>query len=343
MKDVRASKRHIGVLGTGLAAPQRVLTNAELETMVDTSDEWIVSRTGILERRIADEGTTSSTLAYEAALQALRSAKVEAQDLDVIICATVTPDMAFPATACLVQHLLGVKNIPAFDLSAGCSGFGYALAVAESMLLGGQYKKALVIGVDVLSRITDYEDRGTSVLFGDGAGAAVLGEVPAGYGILASELGADGASGSVLSMPAGGSLRPASIASVEERQHYIKMQGSEVFKFAVRIMDEAAKRVVAQAGLAMEDVHWVVPHQANIRIIRAAAARLGIPEERFFVNVDRYGNTSAASIGLALDELARSGNLKQGDYLVLVGFGAGLTWSALVMRWWEGGQVHEQG
>lgn len=333
---VREPNRPIGVLGTGSAAPERILTNAELESMVDTSDEWIVSRTGIRERRIADEETASSKLAYEAALKALDSAKMDAQDLDVIICATVTPDMAFPATACILQDLLGLERIPAFDLSAGCSGFGYAMAVAESMLLSGQYKKALVVGVDVLSRITDYEDRSTCVLFGDGAGAAILGEVPAGFGILASELGADGASGSVLQMPGGGSLQPASLRSVEERQHYIKMQGSDVYKFAVRIMDESAKRVVAKAGLAMDDVHWVVPHQANIRIITAAAARLGIPEERFFVNVDRYGNTSAASIGLALDELASSGDLKNGDYVVLVGFGAGLTWSALVMKWWRG-------
>lgn len=329
--------RHIGVLGTGSAAPEHILTNAELETMVDTSDDWIVSRTGIKERRIADEGTASSQLAYEAALRALESATIEAHDLDVIICATVTPDMAFPATACILQDLLGLQRIPAFDLSAGCSGFGYALTVAESMLLSGQYKKALVVGVDVLSRITDYEDRSTCVLFGDGAGAVVLGEVPEGFGILASELGADGASGSVLQMPGGGSLRPASLSSVEERQHYIKMQGSDVFKFAVRIMDESAKRVVEKAGLAMEDVHWVVPHQANIRIISAAATRLGVPEERFFVNVDRYGNTSAASIGLALDELARSGDLKHGDHVALVGFGAGLTWSTLVMKWWAGG------
>jgi len=330
------SKMHIGLLGTGSAVPERILTNAELESMVDTSDEWIVSRTGIRERRIAEEGTASSHLAYDAALKALASAKLKAEDLDLIICATVTPDMAFPATACLLQDLLGVKSIPSFDLSAGCSGFGYALTVAESMLLSGSYTKALVVGVDILSRITDYEDRSTSVLFGDGAGAAILGEVPEGFGFLATELGADGASGGALQMPGGGSLRPASASTVEERQHYIKMQGSDVFKFAVRVMDEAAKRVVAKAGLSMEDIHWVVPHQANIRIIKSAAARLGIPEERFFVNVDRYGNTSAASIGLALDELARTGELKKGDYVVLVGFGAGLTWSALVIKWWSG-------
>jgi len=333
--------RRIGILGTGSAAPERVLTNAELEKMVDTSDEWIISRTGIKERRIADEGTTSSKLAYQAALQALAKANLQAVDLDLIICATVTPDMPFPATACILQALLGLEKIPSFDLSAGCSGFGYALTVAQNMLMSGTYRKALVVGVDILSRITDYEDRSTCVLFGDGAGAAILGEVPEGFGILAAELGADGAGGSVLQMPGGGSLLPASLRSVEERQHYIKMQGSDVFKFAVRIMDESAKRVVAEAGLSMEDIQWVVPHQANVRIISAAAGRLGLPEDRFFVNVHRYGNTSAASIGLALDELARSGQLKHGDHVVLVGFGAGLTWSALVLKWWAGGQEND--
>lgn len=339
--EMRESIKAIGILGTGSAVPEGVLTNAQLEAMVDTSDEWIVTRTGIRERRIADQGTASSHLAYEAALKALERAQIQAEDLDLIICATVTPDMAFPATACLLQDRLGINAIPAFDLSAGCSGFGYALTVAESMLRGGPYKKALVVGVDILSRITDYEDRSTSVLFGDGAGAAILGEVPNGFGFLASELGADGASGGVLQLPGGGSLQPASLESVHGRQHFIKMQGSDVFKFAVRILEESAKRVVAKAGLAMEDVVWVVPHQANIRIIRSAANRLEIPEERFFVNVDRYGNTSAASIGLALDELAQTGDLKHGDYVVLVGFGAGLTWSALVLRWFEGGLVRE--
>lgn len=230
---------------------------------------------------------------------------------------------------------MGIKGIPVFDLSAGCSGFGYALTVAENMLAGGQYKTALVVGVDVLSRITDYQDRSTCVLFGDGAGAAVLGRVPTGFGILTSELGADGSSGHVLKMPAGGSLRPASIESVQERQHFIMMQGSDVFKFAVRVMEESTKRVVSEAGLALQDLDWIVPHQANTRIISAAATRLGLPHDKFFVNVDRYGNTSAASIGIALDELSRSGDLKKGDYLVLVGFGAGLTWSAILMKWWR--------
>lgn len=329
--------KQFGILGTGRAVPERVLTNAELETMVDTSDEWITTRTGIKERRIAGENDRSSTLAYQAALRALESGNLKAEDLDAIICATVTPDMAFPATACLVQDLLGLEAIPAFDLSAGCSGFGYAISVAEGLLSTGQYKSILVVGVDLLSKITDYTDRSTCVLFGDGAGAAILGEVPEGYGILASELGADGSSGSSLELPAGGSLRPASIESVNERQHYIKMHGSEVFKFAVRIMEDATNRVLAKAGLTKDEVHWVVPHQANTRIISAAANRLGIPEEKFFVNVDRYGNTSAASIGLALDELARSGQLEKGDYVVMVGFGAGLTWSALLLKWWGEG------
>ncbi|NLL48923.1 MAG: ketoacyl-ACP synthase III [Firmicutes bacterium] len=341
MTSRNQSTKSIGILGTGSAVPERVLTNADLEAMVDTSDEWIVSRTGIRERRIADEGVGASHLAYRAALKALARAGTKAEELDLIICATVTPDMAFPATACLVQELLGVKNIPAFDLSAGCSGFGYALTVAESMLKSGTYQKALVVGVDILSRITDYEDRSTSVLFGDGAGAAILGEVPPGFGFLATEIGADGASGGVLSLPAGGSLQPASLESVQGRQHYIKMQGSDVFKFAVRIIEEAANRVVAEAGLNMDDITWLVPHQANIRIIRSSANRLGVPEERFFVNVDRYGNTSAASIGLALDELAERGDLKSGDSVVLVGFGAGLTWSALVLKWFEGGRSGE--
>ena len=252
---------------------------------------------------------------------ALEAAGLEAADLDLIICATVTPDMPFPATACLVQELLGVNAIPAFDLSAGCSGFGYAISVARGLLTSGQYHRALVIGVDLLSRITDYTDRSTCVLFGDGAGAVILGQVPAGYGVLSGDLGADGSGGDFLQMP----------------KQYIQMTGTEVFKFAVRVMEESTKRVLDQAGLTTEQVQWVVPHQANIRIISAAAARLAIPEERFFVNVDRYGNTSAASIGLALDELARSGRLCDGDYVVLVGFGAGLTWSALLVRWWSGG------
>lgn len=313
--------KQIGILGTGSAIPERILTNAELETMVDTSDEWIVTRTGIRERRIAGPGDTSAKLAFEASVRALEAANLQATDLDLIICATVTPDQAFPATACLVQERLGVSNIPAFDLSAGCSGFGYGIGAAQALLGTGQYQRALIIGVDLLSRITDYSDRSTCVLFGDGAGAVVLGPVPEGYGLLASDLGADGSGADFL----------------QQENQYIKMSGSEVFKFAVRVMENSTKRVLNKVGLSTNQIQWVIPHQANIRIITAAAARLGIPEERFFVNVDRYGNTSAASIGIAFDELARSGQLQDGDYLVLVGFGAGLTWSALLLKWWAGG------
>ena len=317
--------KQIGILGTGSAIPERILTNAELETMVDTSDEWIVTRTGIRERRIAGPGDTSAKLAFEASVRALEAANLQATDLDLIICATVTPDQAFPATACLVQERLGVSNIPAFDLSAGCSGFGYGIGAAQALLGTGQYQRALIIGVDLLSRITDYSDRSTCVLFGDGAGAVVLGPVPEGYGLLASDLGADGSGADFL----------------QQENQYIKMSGSEVFKFAVRVMENSTKRVLNKVGLSTNQIQWVIPHQANIRIITAAAARLGIPEERFFVNVDRYGNTSAASIGIAFDELARSGQLQDGDYLVLVGFGAGLTWSALLLKWWAG-DVYEQ-
>lgn len=328
--------KRIGILGTGSSVPEKILTNADFEKMVDTSDEWITTRTGIKERRIAAENESASIFAYKASLEALQNSGVEAQEIDVVICATVTPDMAFPATACIVQDLLGLKAIPAFDLSAGCSGFGYAISVAEGLLQSEQYKKALVVGVDLLSKITDYTDRGTCVLFGDGAGAVVLGEVKSGYGILASELGAEGSGAEFLQLPAGGSRKPASLETVENKEHFIRMAGSDVFKFAVRIMADSTERLMKKVGLDAEDIQWVVPHQANVRIITAAASRLGIPEDKFFMNVDRYGNTSAASIGLALDELSRSGKLKDGDNIVMVGFGAGLTWSGLLVKWGGG-------
>jgi len=330
----------IGILGVGSAVPERILSNAELEKMVDTSDEWITSRTGIKERRIAGEDEAASDLATKAAAKAMEAAGLKAEDIDLIICATVTPDMAFPATACLVQDKLGIEGVPAFDLSAGCSGFTYALGVGTQMARGG-YKHVLVIGVDVLSRITDYTDRSTCVLFGDGAGAAVLGPVPDGYGILGLELGADGSGAEFLKLPAGGSRSPASLETVTQREHFIKMAGNDVFKFAVRIMESSTLRVLEQAGLNPEEVHWYVPHQANIRIIKAAADRLKVPAERFLVNVDRFGNTSSGSIGIALDELALSGNLRDGDYVVLVGFGAGLTWASAVLRWYSRGDADD--
>ena len=331
-------RKAIGILGTGAYAPENVLTNRDLEQMVDTSDEWIVTRTGIKERRIAGEGEAASHLAVQAAARAIEKAGLPPEQIGLIVCATVTPDMLFPSTACLIQAQLGLQDIPAFDLSAGCSGFTYALAVGAE--LAHTYRYVLVVGVDVLSKITDYTDRSTCVLFGDGAGAAVLGPVPEGYGVLAAQLGADGSGAHLLKLPAGGSLKPPSVDTVKQREHFIKMSGNDVFKFAVRIMESATTAVLQDAKLTPGDVAWYVPHQANVRIIQAAAARLDVSMDRFYVNVDRYGNTSSASIPIALHELAQDGKLRNGDHVVLVGFGAGLTWAAVVVRWWEGSEKH---
>lgn len=322
----------VRILGIGSHVPETVLTNFDLERMVDTSDEWITTRTGIKERRIAALSETTSALALEASRKALEDARVAPEELVCIVVATVTPDMLFPATACLVQHALGAKNAFAFDLEAGCTGFVYALALAEKYLLSEGEGKALVIGAETLSKIVDWQDRATCVLFGDGAGAVVLGldERP---GILATYLGADGGGAHLLELPAGGSRMPASLETVKDRLHYIKMNGNEVFKFAVRVVEEASWKVLAKAGKTIDDVTLFVPHQANIRIIQSAAKRLGIPEERIFVNVDRYGNTSAASIPIALDEAFRTGRIKKGDTVLLVGFGAGLTWGAALLVW----------
>lgn len=300
--------------------------------MVDTSDEWITTRTGIKERRIASPQETTSSLALEAARRALQMAQVDPQELDLILVATVTPDMAFPATACLLQRELGAPRAACFDLEAGCTGFVYALVVAEKYLIGGGGNKALVVGAETLSKIVDWEDRATCVLFGDGAGACIL-EKTNHPGLLASYLGSDGGGAHLLELPAGGSRMPASKESVEGRMHYIKMNGNEVFKFAVRIMEEASKEVARRAGIGLEEVALFIPHQANIRIIDSAARRLKIPQEKIFVNVHKYGNTSSASIPIALDEAYREGRIKDGDLLLLVGFGAGLTWGSTVIRW----------
>lgn len=324
---------HVGILGTGSALPERVLTNADLEKMVDTSDEWIVSRTGMRERRIADPNTASSDLSVEAARKAIADAGIDAEDIDMIICATVTPDYMFPATACLVQERLGIKKTGAFDLSAGCSGFLYGLSCAVSMIETGAVKNALVIGGDTLSKITDYTDRNTCVLFGDGAGAVVLGQVPEGRGFLGFDLGSDGSGGEHLMLFAGGSRNPATQETVLNKRHTISMNGKEVFKFAVRVMNTATEDVLRKVGLSKEDVDFLVPHQANIRIIDYARERLGLPEDKVIVNVDRYGNMSNATIPVALDEANRMGKFKAGDLLMLVGFGAGLTWGAAALRW----------
>jgi len=330
------SNRRAGIIGLGVYAPEKILTNEELEKMVDTSDEWIRTRTGIRERRIAAPEQATSDLALEAARRALADAAVTAGELDLIIVATNTPDMLFPATACLLQNALGAERAGAFDLLAGCTGFIYALAAGSQFIAGGGAKTVLVVGAETLSRIVNWRDRNTCVLFGDGAGAAVLREVPDGYGMLAFRLGAEGSGGPLLCLPAGGSRRPADRETVEQDLHYVHMNGREVFKFAVRTMEEGTREVTREAGLTVQDVDFLIPHQANIRIIDAAVRRLGIPAERVLVNVDRYGNTSTASVPLALQEARREGRIKNGDHVVLVGFGAGLTWAAAALKWFDG-------
>lgn len=323
----------VGILGTGSYTPEKVLTNFDLEKLVDTSDEWIVSRTGIRERRIVDKETASSDLAYEASKKALAKAGITADELDVIIVATVTPDMFFPSTACILQDRLGAKKAAAFDVSAACSGFLYGATTAAQFIKNGLYKYALVVGVETLSKITDWKDRNTCVLFGDGAGAVVMGPTEEGLGFLSFELGADGGGGSLLQQPGGGSRNPLSLELIEAGDQFIKMNGSEVFKFAVRVMEQVSESVIHKAGLKKEDVSFLVPHQANLRIIDAARKRIGLPEERVVVNLDRYGNMSSASIPVALDEAVQEGRIKKGDVVVLVGFGGGLTWGGSVLRW----------
>ncbi|MDR7866921.1 MAG: beta-ketoacyl-ACP synthase III [Sporomusaceae bacterium] len=326
-------ERFAGILGLGSYVPEKVVTNRDLERLVDTTDEWITERTGIRERRIAGEGETTSAMATRAAERALADAGVGAEELDLIIVATVTPDMIFPSTACLVQANLKAKRAAAFDLTAVCSGFVYGLVVGGELIRSGMYRKVLVIGAETLSRITDPADRNTLIVFADGAGAAVLGETAPGYGIVGADLGADGTGGELLKVPAGGSRQPATAATVAGRLHYIQMNGKEVFKFAVKIMGDSALKALAGANVAPAEVALLVPHQANIRIIQSAAKRLAMPMEKVYVNVDRYGNTSAASVPLALDEAVKAGRVKNGDVVVLVGFGGGLTWASCAVRW----------
>ncbi|WP_458119214.1 beta-ketoacyl-ACP synthase III [Paenibacillus sp. Z6-24] len=323
----------IGIIGTGKYVPEKILTNADLEKMVDTNDEWIVSRTGIRERHIAAPDQATSDLAYEAAVKAIASAGITAEELDLIVIATITPDMSFPSTACILQEKLGAKKAAAFDLSAACSGFVYSLAAATSMLQMGMYKNALIIGADTLSRITDYTDRNTCVLFGDGAGAVVIGEVGEGRGFKSFDLGAEGAGGELLKLPAGGSRTPASAETLEAKQHFIQMSGREVFKFAVRVMGTATEEVLRKAEMSKDDIDLFIPHQANVRIIQSAMERLNLSEDRVMVNVQNYANTSAASIPLALVEAVEQGRINEGDRVVMVGFGGGLTWGASVLVW----------
>ncbi|MGD2176251.1 MAG: beta-ketoacyl-ACP synthase III [Anaerolineae bacterium] len=325
------------IVGWGKYVPERVLTNAELSKTVDTTDEWIRTRTGISERRIAGDGETTSRMAIQAAWAALEEAALSPAQLDLIIVATATPDYAFPATACLVQDALGARHAAAFDLSAGCTGFIYALGVAADMIAAkdgpGKTSTALVIGAETLSRITDWTDRATCVLFGDGAGAVVLRADDSQGGILSTVLGADGSGGDLLYLPAGGSAEPSSHRTVSERLHYVQMRGREVFRFAVRAMPDATQRALEEAELTVADLDLLVPHQANRRILETAAKALDLPPKMVYGNLERYGNTSAASIPIALCEAVEEGLIQRDDVIVCVGFGAGLTWGATAVRW----------
>jgi len=322
-----------GITGVGSYLPERVLTNSDLEEMVDTTEDWIVTRTGIKERRIALPEQATSDLALIAGERALADAGVSPEELDLVIVATATPDTIFPSTACLVQDKLGATKAAAFDLSAGCTGFVYALVTGSQFIISGMYRNVLVIGAECLSRIVNWQDRKTCVLFGDGAGAVVLSPVPQGSGLLSFLLRSDGSKGPTLVLPAGGSRLPAAKETVEQKLHTIHMDGPEVFKFAVRVMSQASLEVLKDAGLHSSDIDFFIPHQANIRIIESAARRLGLPMEKVLINLDRYGNTSAASIPIAMAEAVHSGRLKKGDHIVMMGFGAGLTWGAAVVRW----------
>ncbi|MBA3366485.1 MAG: ketoacyl-ACP synthase III [Actinobacteria bacterium] len=322
----------IAITGIGAYAPERVLTNSELATIVDTTDEWIVERTGIRERRIAAPDQAMTDLALPAAQQALEQAGVPADAVDYIVVATVTPDAMFPTTSALLADMLGARDAAAYDLLAGCTGFMYAIAQAYAMVASGLSERALVVGGDILSKIIDWRDRATCVLFGDGAGAVVLERVDHG-GFLGFELGADGAGGKHLTLPAGGSRLPASAETVAQEQHFVRMDGREVFKFATRVLVSSAEKVLAECGRSVEDVDVYIPHQANVRIIDHAAKKLGVPRDRVVVNVDRYGNTSSGSIPLALADAAAEGRLEPGSLVLMTGMGAGLTWGSALIEW----------
>ena len=333
--DVSRNGRRIGITGVGAYVPERVMTNADLERMVETSDQWIVERTGIRERRIAEPEQAASDLAVPACRQALERAGVDARDVDLIIVATATPDMVFPATASLVQDAIGAPDAAAYDLLAGCTGFMYALAQGYAALAGGLAERALVVGSEVLSKITNWHDRGTCILFGDGAGAALLERVEDG-GFLGFDLGSDGSGGPDLCVPASGSRAPASAETLEQELHFIKMNGQEVFRFATRVMVSSAEKLFEECGYGVDDVDLFVVHQANKRIIDHAAKNLGLPAEKVFLNIERYGNTSAASIPLCLVEAEDGGSLKSGTTLLLSGVGAGMTWGTALMVWGNG-------
>jgi 3-oxoacyl-[acyl-carrier-protein] synthase III len=325
--------RTCSISGVGAYVPAKILSNADLEKMVDTSDEWITTRTGIKERHIAAENEFTSDLGAEAARRAMKMAGVTAEQIDLIIVATITPDMPFPSTACLIQHKLGAKRAAAFDLEAACSGFIYALEIGQQFIMSRTYETVLVIGAEKLSAITDWKDRNTCVLFGDGAGAAILQNRQGAHGLLTAVMGADGGKADLLFMPGGGSRCPATVDSLNARMHYLRMEGKETFKNAVQAMQTAAEEALRRCEMNISQIKCIIPHQANRRIIDAVGDRLGAKPEQLFVNVDKYGNTSAASVGIALDEAVATGRVQRGDLILLVVFGAGLTWGAAVIEW----------
>ena len=321
------------ITGWGMSVPEKILTNDDLSKMVETNDVWIQERTGIRERRIAREDQFPSTLAVEASIKALRVANLRPTDLDLIICSTSSPEYIFPATACLIQDQLGATKAGAFDLLAACSGFIYALNMGAQAIRSGSIKNALIIGSETLSRFVNWKDRSTCILFGDGAGAFVLQASEQPGGVLSAVMHSDGSGGDLLTLEGGGSHYPASESTLTNGKHYIQMDGNEVFRFATRVMASATQEVLSCAGLKLEEIQWIVPHQANIRIIKAAARGLNLPMERFIVNLERYGNTSTASIPMAMVEAVEKGQIKAGEKIVMVGFGAGLTWGALAAEW----------
>ncbi len=318
------------IIGTGTYLPQKILTNKDLEQMVDTTDEWIVTRTGMRERRIAASDEFTSDMGLKAAQVAIRKSKIDPNSIDLILVATLTPDYTFPSTACLIQSALGIQAA-AVDIQAACTGFIYGLAMAKAFVESGQYQTVLIIAAEKLSSIVDYEDRSTSVLFGDGAAACIVSNQGKGLVIRDVILGSDGDQADILKMPGGGSRNPASLHTVDQKMHYIKMGGREVFKHAVRRMETSSKECIDKAGLKEGDINWLIPHQANIRIIEAIAKRFAVPSERVFITVDKYGNTSASSVGIALDELLDEKTIASGDNILLTAFGAGLTWGSTVL------------
>ena len=321
------------IISTGSYLPEKVLSNSEMERMLDTSDEWITERTGIRERRIADSTQAASDLAYEASRIALERAGLGPEDIDLIIVATITGDMPFPSTACFLQDKLGATNAAGFDINAACSGFLYSLYIADSFIKSGRHRRILVAGTEVLSKITDWDDRRTCVIFGDGAGAVIVGPSNDDSGLLSININSDGKMWDLIHVPGGGSRNPVSQSSIEQRMHYIKMKGNETFKVAVRTLEDIALKTLEENNIDPSSLSLLIPHQANLRIIQATADRLKVPMDKVFINLDKYGNTSAASIPIALDEALQSGRIKEGDYILLEAFGGGLTWASALIKW----------